>query len=658
MIRRIVAVNLSIMILFASIVILIEIAPTVTAPSTFYVGGTGAGNYSKIQDAINASIDGDTVFVHNGTYYENVVVNKGIELIGEKKETTIIDGNGNRDVVNITYNWVKVSEFTLRSSGQDTMDSGIILRNVLNCIISNNTLYQNRFGIHLYGSDSNTITNNTVYNNYMSILLYLSSNNDVIDNNASFSDYGLYFSYSTDNLVINNTAQWNNESGISIISNSVLNTFEYNSVCHNTRDGFYLWHASYNTFCWNNASYNSEDGLSLMTSHHNNIYNNTVIENDDGLYFWSSSDYNDIQHNHASFNIGDGIIIRNSENNTVYHNHASNNDGYGIYLWNTYNNNFECNTIMNNIRHGIYFRAQAHYNDFKYNLISGNDRGIDFWDSDRNNFTFNNIYFNKDYGIYLYNAENNSFSNNNIISNDRQAYDNTGKNYWNASYPTGGNYWGDYTGVDLKQGEKQDVPGSDEIGDTPYKNINGNSGAWDYYPLMTHIGDIIYLKQGWNLISIPFIQSDTNLSNVLSSIDGFYDAVQYYVGDSSDSWNHYHVSKGSNLNDLDRIDHFMGFWIHIMESEDVPFIYPGSQPNSNQTISLYPGWNMVGYPSLSSYNRTEGLNNLTFDTHVDAIWSYDTASQKWEEMDESDYFQIGKGYYIYVKSQYQWEVPM
>ena len=34
-----------------------------------YVGGNGSGNYSKIQDAINDSVDGDTVFVYNGTYY-------------------------------------------------------------------------------------------------------------------------------------------------------------------------------------------------------------------------------------------------------------------------------------------------------------------------------------------------------------------------------------------------------------------------------------------------------------------------------------------------------------------------------------------------------------------------------------------------------------
>ena len=73
---------------------------------TLYVGGGGSGNYSKIQDAIDNASSGDTVFVYNDSspYYENVVVYKLINLIGEDKETTIIDGGGSGNTIELSSN--------------------------------------------------------------------------------------------------------------------------------------------------------------------------------------------------------------------------------------------------------------------------------------------------------------------------------------------------------------------------------------------------------------------------------------------------------------------------------------------------------------------------------------------------------------------------
>ena len=66
---------------------------SLSAGNTLYVGGSGNGNYSIIQSAINDASDGDTVYVYNGTYYEIVVVDKTINLTGENRDSTIIDGN-------------------------------------------------------------------------------------------------------------------------------------------------------------------------------------------------------------------------------------------------------------------------------------------------------------------------------------------------------------------------------------------------------------------------------------------------------------------------------------------------------------------------------------------------------------------------------------
>ena len=85
---------------------------------TLYVGGTGEGNYTLIQDAINDSVDGDTVYVYNDSspYFEFVNINKSITLLGEDRETTIIDGHGSRnDVIYISAGHVTISGFTIQN---------------------------------------------------------------------------------------------------------------------------------------------------------------------------------------------------------------------------------------------------------------------------------------------------------------------------------------------------------------------------------------------------------------------------------------------------------------------------------------------------------------------------------------------------------------
>jgi hypothetical protein len=169
----------------------------------------------------------------------------------------------------------------------------------------------------------------------------------------------------------------------------------------------------------------------------------------------------------------------------------------------------------------------------------------------------------------------------------------------------------------------------------------------------------LQLQFGWNLISIPIDLTGTSIHETLASIAGDYDSLQYFdASDSLDSWKHNHSIKSSDLNDFKNIDHTKGFWIHITNPSGVLLECPGSPFLVNQMILLHPGWNLVGYPSSSDRMRPEALNNLTFDLDVDAIWTYDSQMQKWEQVGESDYLEVGRGYYIYSKDQKMWEVPL
>jgi hypothetical protein len=171
-------------------------------------------------------------------------------------------------------------------------------------------------------------------------------------------------------------------------------------------------------------------------------------------------------------------------------------------------------------------------------------------------------------------------------------------------------------------------------------------------------GNYTILKPGWNLISVPKIQTEQDITSVLDSIDGLYDAVQWYdVTDNVDPWKHYKVGKGFG-NDLSELNETMGFWIHITEPEGTIFHYNGTPPTGSQGIALYPGWNLVGYPSLTSYNRTDGLNNLGFGAEVNAIQWYDASNGTWHSMDVDDYFKKGIGYWIHSKVEAIWNVPL
>jgi parallel beta-helix repeat protein len=369
--------------------------------------------------------------------------------------------------------------------------------------------------------------------------------------------------------------------------------------------------------------------------------------------------YCDISYGSAAIDLG------NSNNNITDNNILYNELSGVVIIGDDYNNN---NILRNNIsynKHGI-FLNRSFYSHIAHNeIFSNSHHGIDIAGGEYNVIVSNNISKNQN-GIYLSPfAINNHVYHNNIIDNFHQAYDSTNdSNQWDDFYPSGGNYWSDYNGVDFFQGPNQNIPGSDGIGDTPYEI---DSDSQDNYPFMKPFGinfndpdtGSIPLYCGWNLISIPLIQSDTNLNAVLSSISGTYDAIQWYNnGDDFDHWKNHHTTKPANMNDLNDIDHKMSFWVHISEPNGVSFQYSGTWPVENQNIILSPGWNLVGYPSTSNRTRDVGLNNIIFGSDVDSIQTHDAVTQQWKELEDSDSFVPGRGYWMHSKVEVGWEVPL
>jgi len=151
---------------------------------TLYVGGSGPGNYSKIQDAIDDASDGDTVFVFDDSspYYEYISIYKSITLTGEDRNSTVIDGSGITSVVYVSADGVKIREFTIQNSGNTWGDAGINIWSNNN-IISENIITNNFYGIYLEESSNNIITGNTITNSgYYGIIIEVGVNNIISRN--------------------------------------------------------------------------------------------------------------------------------------------------------------------------------------------------------------------------------------------------------------------------------------------------------------------------------------------------------------------------------------------------------------------------------------------------------------------------------------------
>ncbi|MDH5771032.1 MAG: right-handed parallel beta-helix repeat-containing protein, partial [Candidatus Bathyarchaeota archaeon] len=162
----------------------------------------------------------------------------------------------------------------------------------------------------------------------------------------------------------------------------------------------------------------------------------------------------------------------------------------GIMLFASSNNVFGENIITNNNR-GIQLSMLSTANRIFSNNISYNAGGIFLFNSSQNMITDNNITNNDNYGIGLSSSSYNLIRSNYFISSGVQVYDasfddptvTASMNTWHVTYPVGGNYWSDYTGVDVKSGSNQNQTGSDQIGDTPYIIDKNNK---DNYPLMPY----------------------------------------------------------------------------------------------------------------------------------------------------------------------------
>ena len=167
----------------------------------------------------------------------------------------------------------------------------------------------------------------------------------------------------------------------------------------------------------------------------------------------------------------------------------------------------------------------------------------------------------------------------------------------------------------------------------------------------------IFLEHGWNLVSFPYIVSDTQIENVLGSIEGEYQGVQAYdPWEIGQKWKHHNVQKSPVMNRLSDLDNTMGFWIQITEPSGAFLVISGDSPVTSQSIDLKEGWNLVGYPSTTGRLRDDALNNLLSGSDIGMIQYYDPITMSHKTLESGDPMEPGNGYFILANHDCTWIV--
>jgi parallel beta-helix repeat protein len=301
-------------------------------------GGNGSLEkpFQNIQDAVNASVDGDTVRVWEGLYLleESLTLNKTINLTGNNSQTTIIKGNG----IDIEAERVSVTGFNITGYAAEAVqvqswanysritDNTIVFNGVgirgsaHHLIIQNNNISHNsNDGIYLRYTTNATVSDNYLYMNKASGI-YFEGSYSTFSNNSCFSNrYGLKISDSSfHNMIANNTCRLNTV-GILVISYEQHdgNNTIVDNTCVKNYNGLVL-NTAHRNLVFNNSFYHNTKGITLRDSSNNSILNNVVSENVQGMKF--------------TFVLTDEYSETRTVNNTIQNNQIVDNTEYGIQV--------------------------------------------------------------------------------------------------------------------------------------------------------------------------------------------------------------------------------------------------------------------------------------------------------------------------------------
>ncbi len=302
-----------------------------------YVGGSGPGNYTSIQAALDDAGDGATIYVYPGTYTESIVLGKEVRLIGRGNgRTPVIQAVENQSALLIVADGCSVKGFTVKSQDvrSDDNPSACEIRSDSN-IIENNTFVYGREAVFLNHSSHNIVTQNTIRGGWWRGMHSRYGTHNVISYNEAKHNSGDGFCLvETNSTIMHNTATENSD-GISMTDcHSCIISF--NSVYENDQYGMSIDSSANLSFTNNSIHSHPYAGLQLMDCHDCTATGNEIHDNGAGI--WISSGYvTSMEHNiEVAWNSirrnEFGVLSETSINNVFRENNFIDNDKQAWFM--------------------------------------------------------------------------------------------------------------------------------------------------------------------------------------------------------------------------------------------------------------------------------------------------------------------------------------
>ncbi|WP_440955921.1 NosD domain-containing protein [Methanosarcina sp. Mfa9] len=457
-----------------------------TDASLLYVADDGTENFSSIQAAVDAASPGATIIVRNGTYTENVDVDRAVTIISEAgpEYTEVKAENSNDSVFYVTADVVNISGFSV-SGGSELVSSstystaGIWLYDVRDCNISGNVLLDNYCGISVIVSGNCTLTGNRVESNRIGILLDRSEGNILRSNRLENNSLNFEVKAASTEQDIDESNMVNgkpiyylvNETDLLLDSDSDAGTV-YCIDCRNVtvRDlnlsgnyyGLYLYNTT-DSHVENISSSENQYGFCIKNSRGLNFTNNSASSNVHGVYLedseWESFSRNRMEGNTYSFDIKGNCFSQSMS----YMDSSNLLDGKPLYILSGVSDYvldagagdcpvclFNCQNvtvrdlmfrdsffgvyiygteeaiIVNNtfygIRYGGVYLENSWNSTVEGNEFSGNSYGLYLKASSGNTLTNNTLSANPGCGIFLSESRDNIVSSNNASGSNYGIY--------------------------------------------------------------------------------------------------------------------------------------------------------------------------------------------------------------------------------------------